>query len=215
MTIEGDSREYDLLAAHAEKLSSRFPSKNFPVLLTAEIGVRKGLGSKIIMEYTRPNYSGLHFHIGIDPYGDLAYEHYDKRPPTSLDYDEQMFAELRKDFAGQKRFTLLNMTDKVFMEKYYYGVEFYDKGKRYLLNEYALVHFDGPHKTTDLINETVFFAERAAPGAVFIFDDWKTYNINILRDILIEYDFEFISNGERKTIIQRKTSDEINNKTNS
>ena len=55
------------------------------------------------MEYTRPNYSGLHFHIGIDPYGDLAYEHYDKRPPTSLDYDEQMFAELRKDFAGQKR----------------------------------------------------------------------------------------------------------------
>jgi hypothetical protein len=215
MTIEGDSREYDILATHCERLPSLFPSDKFPVLLTAEIGVRKGLSSKIIMEYIRPNYSGLHFHVGIDPYGDLYYEHYDKSKPTKMDYDQKMFAEFKKDFADQERFTLMNMTDKVFMEKYYYGVEFYYKSKTYLLNQYALVHFDGPHKTTDLINETVFFAERSAPGSLFIYDDWKTYNTEVLRGILLQYDFEFISNGERKMIMQRKSSDEINKKNNS
>ena len=87
MTIEGDSREYDLLAAHCETLGKQFPNKK--LLLTAEVGVRKGLSTKIIMEYIRPNYSGLHFHIGIDPYGDLVYEHYDKVKATKLDYDEK------------------------------------------------------------------------------------------------------------------------------
>ena len=48
MTIEGDSREYDLLAAHCETLGKQFPNRK--LLLTAEIGVRKGLSTKIIME---------------------------------------------------------------------------------------------------------------------------------------------------------------------
>ena len=55
MTIEGDSSDYDLLSAHAEQLAKRFKDK---VMLTAEVGVRKGLGSKLIMNYIRPNYSG-------------------------------------------------------------------------------------------------------------------------------------------------------------
>tara|TARA_Y100001973_G_C5172948_1_gene320159 strand:+ start:945 stop:1592 length:648 start_codon:yes stop_codon:yes gene_type:complete len=213
MTIEGDSREYDLLAAHCETLGRELSKEKRPILLTAEIGVRKGLSTKIIMEYIRPNYSGLHFHIGIDPYGDLIYEHYDKIKATKLDYDEKMLLEFRKDFAEQKRFSHMHMTDKVFMEKYYYGVEFYHESKTYLLNEYGLVHFDGPHKTTDVINEAVFFAERAAPGAIFIFDDWKTYNTHLIRQVLNEYDFEFISNGERKMIM--KKNDKSNKKDNS
>ena len=109
----------------------------------------------------------------------------------------------------------MNMTDKVFMEKYYYGVEFYYKSKTYLLNQYALVHFDGPHKTTDLLNEAIFFAERSAPGSLFIFDDWKTYNTHLIRQVLNEYGFQFISNGERKMIMQRETNEEINKKNNS
>ena len=204
MTIEGDSKDYDLLASWSEKIARTSKSK---ILLTAEIGMRKGLGSKLIMNYIRPNYSGLHFHVSIDPYGDLVYEHYDKTKPSKMDYNEKMFSEVKKDFAEEPRFNLLNMTDKVFMEKYYYGVEFYWDSKEYLLNEYSLVHFDGPHKTTDVINETVFFAERAAPDAVFIFDDWQTYNCTIVKDILHEYNFEFYSNGSRKMIMQRKTND--------
>ena len=201
MTIEGDSKDYDLLASWSEKIARASKNK---IMLTAEIGMRKGLGSKLIMNYIRPNYSGLHFHVSIDPYGDLIYEHYDKSKPSKMDYNEAMFTEVKKDFAEEPRFNLLNMTDRVFMEKYYYGVEFWWDSKEYLLNQYALVHFDGPHKTTDVINEAVFFAERAAPGAVFIFDDWRTYNCRIIRDVLNEYDFEFCSNGSRKMIMQKK-----------
>ena len=73
-----------------------------------------------------------------------------------MDYDEDMYAEFQKDFAGEPRFQLLKMPDDVFFEKYYYGVEFYYKSKQYILNKYGLVHFDGPHKTADVLTETVF-----------------------------------------------------------
>ena len=211
MTIEGDSKDYDLLASWSERVAKHFKNK---IMLTAEIGMRKGLGTKLILNYIRPNYSGLHFHVSIDPYGDLVYEHYDKTQPSKMDYNEKMFAEVKQDFASEPRFNLLNMTDRVFMEKYYYGVEFYWDSKKYLLNEYALVHFDGPHKTTDVINEAVFFAERAAPGAVFIFDDWQTYDCNIVREVLNRYGFEFCSNGSRKMIVQ-KQDEKINIKNDS
>ena len=206
MTIEGDSREYDLLASWSERLAKK---NNNKIMLTAEVGVRKGLGTKLIMNYIRPNYSGLHFHVGIDPYGDLVYQHYDKSKPSKMDYDHKMFSEVKKDFAAEPRFNLINLTDVAFMEKYYYGVDFYWESKKYLLNEYSLVHFDGPHKTTDVLNEAIFFAERAAQGAVFIFDDWKTYNCNVIRDVLNEYGFDFCSNGSRKFIMERKANEKI------
>ena len=79
--IEGDSKDYKLLTQAAERVSKLEPQQP---LLTAEIGVRRGLGTKIILEYTRPKDSGLHFHIGIDPYGDLSYSHYDKSKTCCL-----------------------------------------------------------------------------------------------------------------------------------
>ena len=94
--IEGDSKEYNLLTKAAErvaKLESKQP------LLTAEIGVRRGLGTKIIIEYIRPIHSGLHFHIGIDPYGDLRYPHSDKGEPLVADYNSKMKSEHLKYFS--------------------------------------------------------------------------------------------------------------------
>ena len=201
MTIEGDSSDYDLLSAHAEQLAKRFKDK---VMLTAEVGVRKGLGSKLIMNYIRPNYSGLHFHVGIDPYGDLIYHHYDKsKNPEKGDYDEDMLMEFKKDFAEEPRFQLYQLTDFSFMEKYYYGCEFYYDNKHYVLNDYALVHIDGPHKTTDVIREAVFFAERSAPGAVFIFDDWKKFDAPVVRSVMQSYGFKFVSNGQFKMVMEK------------
>jgi hypothetical protein len=37
------------------------------------------LGSKIIMDNVRNNY----IHVGVDPYGDLEYQHYDDQPNRS------------------------------------------------------------------------------------------------------------------------------------
>ena len=64
--IRGDSTEYDLL----EKWSKDFDCQGYK---TCEVGVREGLGSKIIMDGVRNNY----IHVGVDPYGDLVYQHFD------------------------------------------------------------------------------------------------------------------------------------------
>jgi hypothetical protein len=55
--IRGDSSDYDLL----EKWTKDFDCQGYK---TCEIGVREGLGSKIIMDNVRNNY----IHVGVDPY---------------------------------------------------------------------------------------------------------------------------------------------------
>ena len=59
--IKGDSEEYDLLEKWA-----KFDCQGH---YSCEIGVRQGLGSKIIMDNVTNNY----MHVGIDPYGCLLY----------------------------------------------------------------------------------------------------------------------------------------------
>jgi hypothetical protein len=51
------------------------------VIRSCEIGVREGLGSKIIMDNVRNNY----IHVGVDPYGDLVYQHCDDQPNRTVD----------------------------------------------------------------------------------------------------------------------------------
>jgi hypothetical protein len=63
--IQGDSVEYDLLAKW-----SNFDCDGHH---SCEIGVRDGMGSKIIMDNIKNNY----LHIGVDPYANLNYQHYD------------------------------------------------------------------------------------------------------------------------------------------
>ena len=199
--IEGDSKDYPLLTNAAERVAKREFKQP---LLTAEIGVRRGLGSKLIMEYIRPIYSGLHFHIGIDPYGDLSYSHHDKTEPVVADYNNNMMSEHLKDFADMKRYKLMNMTDMQFFETYFNGVLFYEDGIEYKLNTYHLVHFDGPHITPAVVAETVFFAQRSVIGSIFIFDDWQTYDSQLVKNVAASFGFEFITNGDRKMIMERK-----------
>ena len=199
--IEGDSKDYNLLTKAAERVS-QLESKR--PLLTAEIGIRRGLGTKIILEYTRPKDSGLHFHIGIDPYGDLNYPHYDDSEASVADYDSKMKAEHIKDFADKDNYQFLNMTDMKFFEKYFTGVVFYNQGAEYHLNTYHLVHFDGPHMTAAVVAETVFFAQRSVVGSVFVFDDWQKYDSQLVKNVAASFGFEFITNGERKMIMERK-----------
>ena len=199
--IEGDSKEYNLLTKAAERVAQLETKQP---LLTAEIGIRRGLGTKIILEYTRPKHSGLHFHIGIDPYGDLNYPHYDNSEASVADYDSKMKAEHIKDFADKDNYQFLNMTDMKFFEKYFTGVLFYNKGAEYHLNTYHLVHFDGPHMTAAVVAETVFFAQRSVVGSVFVFDDWQKYDSQLVKNVAGSFGFEFITNGERTMIMERK-----------
>ena len=157
--IRGDSTDYDLL----EKWTKGFDCQGYK---TCEIGVREGLGSKIIMDNVVNNY----IHIGVDPYGDLEYQHCDDQADrqwigyekgVAPTYPDSMRDQMLYDFKpyrNEGRFTLCNMTDTKFMN---------DTEHRNSI--FAFVHFDGPHMTKDVLTEAIWFANRFFAYATYLF----------------------------------------------
>jgi len=191
--IAGDSREYEILVEACESLTS-------DNLLTAEIGVRQGLGSKLILENLK---NKKHWHIGIDPYGNLSYEHFDDQPSIVCNYTNSMKVDLLRDL-NFENFTLYQLGDDEFMKRFYDGVPIY-REKKEIINIYDLVHFDGPHKTVDVINEAIFFGKRSKPGTVFIFDDYPYYDMDaVLKIIVNEFSFSLLKQGKSKISLIRK-----------
>ena len=190
--IQGDSIEYDMLKLACDSLTG-------DDLFTCEIGVRQGEGSKIILDAFK---NKKHWHIGIDPYGNLNYEHYDNSGKYTCDYTNSMKLQLIKDL-DYENFTLFSMGDDEFMKRFSDGVPIY-RNEKEIINHYDLVHFDGPHKTFDVVKEAVFFAERSKPGTVFIFDDYPKFNMDtILKVIVNEFGFMLLKQGKNKLILKR------------
>ena len=191
--IRGDSAEYDLL----EKWSKNFDCNGY---YSCEVGVREGLGSKIIMDNVINNY----LHIGIDPYGDLVYQHLDNQKdcqweglekgvaPTYSDNLRDQLLEDFKPYIEKGKFILSNVTDTMFMT----NPSNQDK-------KFALVHFDGPHMTRDVITEAVWFANRSAPITRFIFDDYPQYNQRIINEMLVYFGFIVKEEGENKILLEK------------
>jgi len=191
--IAGDSREYEILVEACESLTS-------DNLLTAEIGVRQGLGSKLILENLK---NKKHWHIGIDPYGNLSYEHFDDQPSIVCNYTNSMKVDLLRDL-NFENFTLYQLGDDEFMKSFHDGVPIY-REKKEIINTYDLVHFDGPHKTVDVINEAIFFGKRSKPGSVFVFDDYPYYDMDaVLKIIVNEFSFQLLKQGKSKISLKRK-----------
>ena len=191
--IGGDSKEYEILIEACESLTS-------DNLLTVEIGVRQGLGSKLILEYLKHK---KHWHIGIDPYGNISYPHFDNKPSIVSNYTNSMKVDLLRDL-NFENFTLYQLGDDEFMKSFYDGVPIY-REKKEIINTYDLVHFDGPHKTVDVIKEAIFFGERSKPGSVFIFDDYPYYDMDaVLKIIVNEYGFQLLKQGKSKISLKRK-----------
>lgn len=191
--IKGDSAEYELL----EKWSKGFDCNGY---YSCEIGVREGLGSKIIMDNVINNY----LHIGIDPYGDLVYQHLDNQKdcqwsglekgvaPTYSDKLRDQLLEDFKPYIEKGKFTLSNITDTLFMT--------YPPNQD---KKFAFVHFDGPHMTRDVVTEAVWFANRSAPNTRFIFDDYPQYNQRILNEMLVYFGFIVKEEGENKILLEK------------
>ena len=190
--IAGDSKEYEILIEACKSLTS-------DNLLTAEIGVRQGLGSKLILENLKHK---KHWHIGIDPYGNISYPHFDNKRSIVCNYTNSMKVNLLKDL-NFENFTLYQLDDDEFMKSFYDGVPIY-REKKEIISTYDLVHFDGPHKTVDVIKEAIFFGERSKPGTVFVFDDYNYFNMDsVLRIIVNEYNFMLLKRGEHKISLKR------------
>ena len=193
--IRGDGYEYELLKKWAEG----FDCQGYK---SCEIGVREGLGSKIIMDNVINNY----IHVGVDPYGNLAYQHYDRsytrywqehrRGDITANYTDEMRDTMLKDFLpyrNEGKFTLANMTDTKFM-----------MDPKHSESTYAFVHFDGPHMTKDVMTEAIWFANRSAPHTRFVFDDQNRYEMSAIAYALTFFDFKTIEMGDTKVCLEKK-----------
>jgi len=190
--IQGDSTEYEILEEACKSLDN-------DDLFTAEIGVRQGKGTEIILNQL---VFKKHWHIGIDPYGNLNYEHYDNSGSYTCDYTNDMKLQLIKDI-NYKNFTLFPMGDDEFMKRFHDGVPIY-RDKKEIRNKYDLVHFDGPHKTYDVVKEAMFFAERSHAGTVFVFDDYPKYDMDLILKVIVnEFGFMLLKQGKNKIALKR------------
>ena len=190
MTIRGDSTEYELLKKWCETLPFFTEPKS---VTTCEIGVREGLGSKVIMLGLKARIGKIPYqHIGIDPYGNLKYQHYDNSAEYTADYTESMRLEMQKDFSDHNEFTFFHMKDIDYMNYFATQPLVYD-----------LVHFDGPHMTKDVIREAVWFADRSRKGTRFIFDDYKKYGMEDISKALVYFGFNILESGENKIMLQK------------
>jgi len=183
--IRGDSKDYELL----EKWTKDFDCQGYK---TCEIGVREGLGSKIIMDNVKNNY----IHIGVDPYGNLKYQHYDNTGEYTCDYTDTMRDQMLEDFdpyikAG--KFSPCLMTDTDFMNE-----------SKHSGSKFAFAHLDGPHMTKDVITEAVWFANHCAPHTRLVFDDYPTYDMSVVAKCLEYYGFLITDKGENKCLLEKK-----------
>jgi len=188
--IEGDSEEYDLF----QKWTKDFDCQGF---YSCEIGVRKGYSSKIAMDNLKNNF----LHIGVDPYGDRQYEHFDKdsgirhKDGISPTYPNSMRDEMLKDFKwyiNSGKFRFHNMTDTDFMYH-----------PQYKESKFAFVMLDGPHTTRDVLTEAIWFANKSAPVCRIVFDDWVTYKMPLIVEALQNFGFYTKESGRLKLLMEK------------
>ena len=197
--IKGDSSEYHLITKHIIKL------KIDRATLTCEIGLREGLGSKIIMDAVREHKPNLYKHIAIDPYNNLSYEHYDNEGSVVAGYTEEM-KQRTISFLYEKyiEFDFYHMTDDYYFKTMGEGHQFSVNGNLMLFGLYKVVHFDGPHTTEALLNELNFFIPRAETESIFIIDDYPQLRMGIVDMLLKTYNFREAEKGENKIIYQKE-----------
>ena len=190
--IRGDSSEYELLTKWCETTPVYSPKERF---YSCEIGVREGLGSKIIMDSFKQRIQGTpYMHFGVDPYGNLEYQHYDHTGKYKCDYTDDMYEQMMKDFETYPMFYFTKMTYTEFMNQYT-NIDYFN-----------FVHFDGPHMTKDVITEAVWFANKSVKGTRFIFDDYPKYDMPFISKILEKYGFKTIEAGKNKICLERNES---------
>lgn len=172
--LVGDGKDYGILYDAAARIED-VPG------LTCEIGVRAGGGSRCIIDgilSTKP--TSIRTHVAIDPYGSLDYN-LTEYHVIAHGYETKLRDMAIPDLYRYCENTMVNfhfyqMTDTQYMKRFADGVPVYIDGSETIVNEYALVYFDGPHTTDEVRAETEFFGERAVTGSIFVYDDMGYYD---------------------------------------
>ena len=197
--IKGDSSEYHLITKHIGKLNIDRAT------LTCEIGLREGLGSKIIMDAVREHKPNLYKHVAIDPYNNLSYEHYDNEGSVVAGYTEEMkHKTVSYLYQNYPEFDFYHMTDDYYFRTMGDGHQLGLFNNMMLFGLYKVVHFDGPHTTEAVLQELNFFIPRSETKALFIIDDYKDLRMGIFYILLLTYNFKVVEEGENKIIYQKE-----------
>jgi len=202
MTIDlpGDSGDYELLAKGIEL------SKDV-LGMTCELGVRRGGGTKIIMDAIARHCSGK-VHIAIDPYGHIEYEHKEGQV-VRLDYTNEMRDECMVNlfaYAKQIQQTVIffNLEDTEFFNRFADGVPMYNL-KKTILESYSFVHFDAAHAVMPLMDEIAFFQTRTPVGGCWCFDDVENYyNHSIIESYILKSGWNLIEKKYHKALYQKR-----------
>ena len=199
MIIKGDSTEYHLITEQIGKL------KLDQVTLTCEIGLREGLGSKIIMDAILDSKPTLYKHIAVDPYNNLSYEHYDNEGSVVAGYTEEM-KQITVSYLYQNypEFDFFHMTDDYYFKTMGEGHQFVYNQELVLFGLYQVVHLDGPHTTKAVIDELSFFIPRMASKGLIILDDYTDLQMGIVDMLLKTYNFNVAVKGDNKIIYQKE-----------
>jgi hypothetical protein len=192
--IQGDSKEYEFFDEAIKLLKN-------PIGVSVEIGVRRGMGTKCIIDAYRKYHPGIKLnHLGIDPYGDIIYRTADSDLGGRLDYTNKMKQDALLDIIKEyPEFNFINLEDSEFFKRFADGYPVYDYEKK-LLTQYEMVHFDGPHDTDSVMKEVNFFLDRKPKQCVYVFDDIDTHDIDKIGKHLISHNFKEFKKGERKAV---------------
>ncbi len=172
-----DSSEYHILvnAVNKIKLLEGF---------TCEIGCYKGGSSLLILKTLLKN-EDKKIHIGIDPYGNIDYKHWeDKIDKGTRNYTDHVKNKMLSDIykwcsKSNMEFKFFNLEDIEFFKRYKDGVPVYDRkyeNNKKIINNYSLVFFDGPHSTKIIKNQINFFHKKIVKQGFMVFDDVHQYN---------------------------------------
>lgn len=196
--LEGDSGEYEFLT-EAVSLSKDVEG------MCIEIGLRRGMGTKTIMDAVREYCPGKVV-IAVDPYGSIPYVGREHMGACRLDYTNEMKSECMVDLWTYVRDNPVNfypclMTDDVFFEAFALGFEVYDIDP-VKCNKYAMAHLDGPHYIAALKKEINWFNERMLPGAVIVIDDVTIDFVDIkpINELFTVLGWSLVKEGFKKNI---------------
>jgi hypothetical protein len=194
-----DSREYEILTYAIKQI------KNVEGL-SCEIGVREGGSSYMIMKTLLEN-NDKKIHIGIDPFGNIDYSHWENKV-GKCDYTNSMKQKTLQELyqwcnQHNQEFLFFPLEDTEFFKRYPDGVPVYEQNK-YIVDKYASVFFDGPHTTVLIKEEIEFFKSRTPVGGVWIFDDIEQYpHMRNVDSLIRNLGFKQLQKGTKKISYQR------------
>ena len=183
--LPGDSFDYELLYMAAASI------KNVPGAV-CEIGTRRGGSLRYIIDGLLSVGDTNRNVVCIDPYGNIEYAS-GENEVIRQDYTNNMRNESLPNIYTYVQNRPINVVffcleDTEFFNRFADGVPFYQEYKE-VVNQYAMVFFDGPHDTPSLLKELEFFYPRSPIGAQWVFDDVSLYPHDIIHNNLLANGF--------------------------